>query len=164
MRHWVILAAVLSGLVTACQSSDLTPEEERLRILSQRPAIDSIPKSGLGPQQLDPGDCGLFLWSKTDVTKFIFYSEALSGTALFAQAEAPIDLIQTSAGGNIFGQFNTLMRYAADDGRTVELSLVPGDQLEGGQRLESGLLTLTDAEGWVTKLPILGVRACQPEQ
>lgn len=163
MTRSIILAAAMSGLVAACQSADLSPAEERARLLSQRPAIDSIPKSGLGPQQLDPGDCGLFLWSKTDVTKFIFYSEALTGTALFAQGSTPIQLEQVAAGGNIFGQFNTLMRYEANDRRIVELSMVPGEELEGGQRLESGLLTLTDAEGWVTKLPILGVRACQPE-
>ena len=163
MKPWIALAAMAACLMTACQSAELSPEEERTRMLSLSPAINSIPKSGLGPQQLDAGECGLFLWSKTDLSKFIFFSQALSGTALFAQDTRPMALEQTGAGGSIFGQFNTLMRYAARDGRTVELSLVPGDELEGGQRLESGLLTLTDSEGWVTKLPILGVRACQPE-
>jgi len=127
------------------------------------PAINSVPSSGLGPQELLSGECGLFLWSQTDTTKFIFFSKALSGTALFAQGETPIQLIQTGAGGEIFGQFNTEMGFASPDNRQVQLSVVPGDLLEGGQRIQSGLLSLTDREGWRTKLPVLGVRACQRE-
>ncbi len=147
----------------ACQSSGGEPVDERERMMSLRPAIDSIPQSGLGPQELLAGECGLFLWSKTDVSKFIFFSKALSGTARFAQGEVPISLTQVTAGGNIFGQFNTIMAYESEDRRQFGLTLVPGEELEGGQRIESGLLTLTDREGWQTKLPILGVRACQPE-
>ena len=72
-------------------------------------------------------------------------------------------LTQSGVGGEIFGQFNTRMEFVANDGRVVSLDLVPGDMLEGGQRIESGLLTLADREGWLTKLPVLGVRACQRE-
>lgn len=149
--------------ITACESTGGEPVDERARMLALRPAIDSIPQSGLGPQELLAGECGLFLWSKTDVTKFIFFSKALTGTASFAQGEIPISLTQVTAGGNIFGQFNTIMSYESEDRRQFNLTLVPGEELEGGQRIESGLLTLTDREGWLTKLPILGVRACQPE-
>jgi hypothetical protein len=35
--------------------------------------------------------------------------------------------------------------------------------LEGGQRIESGVINIRDHEGWDTKLPVLGVRACQQE-
>ena len=153
----------LAIAATACQSSGSGPLDERERMMALRPAMDSIPQSGLGPQELSAGECGLFLWSKTDVTKFIFFSRALTGTASFAQGEIPISLTQVTAGGNIFGQFNTIMSYESEDRRQFSLTIVPGEVLEGGQRIESGLLTLTDREGWLTKLPILGVRACQPE-
>jgi len=105
----------------------------------------------------------LFLWSQTDVSKFIFFSKALAGTAVFAQGELPIALTQTTAGGEIFGQFNTRMEFVSDDNRVLLLTVVPGEILEGGQRLETGLISLTDEEGWQTKLPVLGVRACQQE-
>ena len=164
MKH--ITLSLLGGLMllVGCQTTpELTPEEQRALLLAQRPAIDSVPSSGLGPQDLPPGECGLFLWSKTDLSKFIFYSKALSGEATFAQNEDPIMLTQATAGGDIFGQFNTRMSYVSADGRTLSLTIEPGDLMDGGQRLESGLINLVDAEGWQTVLPVLGVRACQPE-
>ncbi|MEO0608076.1 MAG: hypothetical protein AAFY82_07575 [Pseudomonadota bacterium] len=164
MRLWVLTAATFGLLVAGCQSSGSgSAEDERERILAMRPAIDSIPQSGLGPQVLRAGDCGLFLWSKTDVTKFIFFSQALTGTARFAKEDVPMELAQTGAGGNIFGQYNTRMSYQSTDGLIFDLLIEPGEVLDGGQRIKSGMLTTTDSEGWRTKLPILGVRACQPE-
>ena len=162
MRRLALSAAALALLVTGCQSSGGGPDAERARLLAMRPANDSIPQSALGPQTLDPGECGLFLWSKTDVTKFIFYSEALTGAARFAKDELPIELVQTGAGGNIFGQFNTRMSYQSEDGLGFDLRIEPGEVLEGGQRIESGMITTIDPEGWQTKLPVLGVRAGQP--
>ena len=122
-----------------------------------------MPSSGRGPQELLEGECGLFLWSQTDTTKFIFFSQALSGEATFAQGDVPIALVQSRAGGDIFGQFNTEMGFVSEDGRELRLSITPGEPMNGGQRIQQGLISLTDREGWLTKLPVLGVRACQPE-
>ena len=163
MKRFLIASLVL-GLLSACSSTPDDPAAERARMLALKPAIDSVPQSALGPQTLQVGECGLFLWSQTDVSKFIFFSGALSGTAVFAQGETPISLTQSLAGGDIFGQFNTRMTYVADaDRRQLELTIEPGEILQGGQRIEQGLITMTDREGWQTKLPVLGVRACQQE-
>ena len=158
----LLLLGLVLGAV-GCQSSPSDPDKERARMMALRPAIDSVPASGLGPQELLAGECGLFLWSQTDISKFIFFSKALSGAAVFAQGETPLVLTQTMAGGDIFGQFNTRLRFESKDGRDIVVTMVPGDMLNGGQRLESGLISLTDREGWQTKLPVLGVRACQFE-
>lgn len=150
-------------VLAGCSSSPRAAEDPREVMISLQPAINSVPSSGLGPQDLSVGECGLFLWSKTDTTKFIFFSKALSGQALFAQDETPLTLTQIGAGGDIFGQFNTRLDFASRDNRQVVVSLEPGEMLQGGQRIENGLLTLIDGEGWLTKLPVLGVRACQNE-
>lgn len=163
MKYIASAALCFSVLLVGCQSNDGDPVADRARMMAMKPAIDSVPSSGLGPQELAPGDCGLFLWSQTDVSKFIFFTRALSDTATFAQTDDPIALTQTLAGGDIFGQFNTRMTYLADDGRQLELTVTPGEILNGGQRIERGLISLTDNQGWQTKLPVLGVRACQPE-
>ena len=162
--NWYSCAAMsLCVLAASCSSTPTVPDDPQSRLAAIQPAIDSVPASGLGPQELKSGECGVFLWSQTDVSKFIFFSKALSGSAVFAQGRQPMRLTQSGVGGEIFGQFNTRMEYVANDGRVVSLDLVPGDMLEGGQRIESGLLTLADREGWLTKLPVLGVRACQRE-
>lgn len=163
MKYVASAVLVMSALLAGCQSNESDPVADRARLMAMKPAIDSVPSSGLGPQTLAPGECGLFLWSQTDVSKFIFFSRALSDSAVFAQGEDPVSLSQTLAGGDIFGQFNTRMTYVSNDGRQLELSVTPGELLDGGQRIEQGLLSLTDREGWLTKLPVLGVRACQPE-
>jgi hypothetical protein len=155
--------AIALGLAGCSSTPELSPAEQRAILLSQKPAIDSVPSSGLGPQTVAVGECALFLWSKTDTTKFIFFSKALSGVATFAQGEEPLTLTQTSAGGDIFGQFNTRTQYLALDGRELSLSLEPGEVMIDGQRIEDGLIRLNDAEGWQTVLPVVGVRACQPE-
>ncbi|MEM9054653.1 MAG: hypothetical protein AAGB16_04950 [Pseudomonadota bacterium] len=162
------LILITSLLLGGCASwfAD-SPEIETVQTeptIALEPALNSVPESGLGPQQLLAGECGLFLWSQTDITKFIFFSKAQSGQARFAQAETPITLTQIQAGGDIFGQFTTRMGYRADDGRDVSLTFAPGEALEGGQRIERGMISLTDQDGWQTKLPVLGVRACQPEE
>ncbi|MEL7031429.1 MAG: hypothetical protein AAGL97_10690 [Pseudomonadota bacterium] len=164
MRPIALFSFVFSLMIAACQSSSVTGiDQTRERLMAMQPAINSVPSSGLGPQELSEGECGLFLWSQTDVSKFIFFSKALSGEAVFAQDETPIQMTQTMAGGDIFGQFNTRMEYITIDNRAVELTLVPGELLEGGQRLERGLLSVADRDGWLTKLPVLGVRACKSE-
>ncbi|MEM7328907.1 MAG: hypothetical protein AAF437_09225 [Pseudomonadota bacterium] len=161
MKTLTFLSLGFAVALAGCASSSGTAEDPRAQMMAMRPAIDSVPSSGLGPQELQAEECGLFLWSKTDVSKFIFFSKALSGTALFAQGETPVRMTQTTAGGDIFGQFNTRMEYVTTDNRAVELTLVPGEMLEGGQRIDRGMLSLADKEGWLTKLPILGVRACK---
>jgi hypothetical protein len=151
------------GLAGCASTPELTPEQQRAIMLAQKPAIDSVPSSGLGPQTVEPGECALFLWSKTDTTKFIFFSKALSGQATFAQGEEPLTMTQISAGGDIFGQFNTRTAYLAPDGRELDLTIEPGEVMIDGQRIEDGLIRLDDVEGWHTVLPVVGVRACQPE-
>ncbi|GAB5455296.1 MAG: hypothetical protein Hens2KO_15250 [Henriciella sp.] len=164
MSRLILAATAFVIALSGCSSSpELDPQEARARMLAMAPAIDSVPSSGLGPQEVLAGECAIFLWSQTDTSKFIFFSKALSGTASFAQGETPVELFQTGAGGDIFGQFNTESRYMADDGRELSLEVVPGERMIGGQRVERGLISLTDKEGWLTKLPVLGVRACQPE-
>jgi len=126
-------------------------------------ALSVIPVSGLGPQTLAPGECGLFLWSKTDLSKFIFFSKAQSGQAVMAQGEVVRSLTQTRTEGEIFGQFTTSMRFAVRrPEQNITLEFEAGEMLEDGQRIERGLLTASGQDGWRTKLPVLGVRACQP--
>ncbi len=159
----MMVRALAFGLSLALVASCSSSSKNRAPRLAASGAVNIIPESGLGPQQLQPGECGLFLWSKTDVNKFIFFSRALSGIALFKQGDSALTLTQNGAGGDIFGQFNTDMSYASASGGSVQLTFDTGETLQGGQRIEDGLLTVTDAEGWRTKMPVLGVRACQPE-
>lgn len=125
------------------------------------PAVSLVPQSGIGPQTLQSKECALFLWSQTDPTQFIFFQKAGSGVARLRIGDATVDAPQTANRGTIFGQFMTEQGFAAPGGEKVLLTVVPGDDLQGGQRIQSGLMTITSTEGWRTLIPVLGVRACE---
>lgn len=68
-----------------------------------------------------------------------------------------------TARGDVFGQFLTDMEYVTGVPISrVSISIRPGEILEGGQRVESGNILFTRADGWETILPVTGVRACMP--
>ncbi|KCZ95008.1 hypothetical protein HHI_07162 [Hyphomonas hirschiana VP5] len=122
-----------------------------------------IPVEGLPPQTLAAGECGLFLWGMAAPRRFTFFTEASSGEALMLHEGAPMTLVVTDSNGEVFGQFFTQIQYLSADGKwSVNLTLNPGEVLEGGQRVESGRLVTTGADGWETVLPVTGVRACIP--
>ncbi len=122
------------------------------------------PQRGLPAQTLNVGECGLFLWTRREQPEFIFFSKAGSDDALLWIDGEVADLNRVALGGDIFGQQLTEQDFAFGGGRMVELRMEPGEQLVGGQRVPEASLTVIDAEGWRTMIPVAGVTACQPEQ
>ncbi|MBA3070120.1 MAG: hypothetical protein FP825_16750 [Hyphomonas sp.] len=158
-RYASILVAAL--VLTACAGTPRTTTAETAQATAA--AIDSVPAGGLPPQRLEPGQCGLFLWGMSAPRKFVFFSEATSGTALALLDDMPQKLRMTSAAGDVFGQFLTDMEFQdAATGRSVHILINPGEPLEGGQRVDTGNLLVRSADGWETILPVTGVRACMP--
>lgn len=167
MKRISLTAAVAGLVLAACASS---PKEAAPAAAASSPApaaetlvpaVNVVPESGLGPQRLEKNECALFLWSKTDPSQFIFFERAQSGTATIRIGAENVEASQTANYGQIFGEFMTEQAFAASDGTTVAISLVPGDELQGGQRVEQGSMVITTGEGWRTLIPVLGVRACQ---
>ncbi|MAK62214.1 MAG: hypothetical protein CMK09_14690 [Ponticaulis sp.] len=122
------------------------------------------PRKGLDPVALEVGECGLFLWTRREQPQFVFHSRAGTETARLWFDGATLDLNRTALGGDVFGQQLTEQDFAMSDGRAVQLRMTPGDQLIGGQRVPEASLTVIDAEGWKTLIPLAGVTACQPER
>ncbi|MGB3626991.1 MAG: hypothetical protein WA989_14260 [Henriciella sp.] len=156
MRLMSLIAA--GGLIAACSSTPAPDDYDPAAVL---PARDVVPKSGIGPQMLEADECALFLWSQTDASKFIFFEKAQSGTAKMQIGEMAVNVTQTGNRGEIFGQFLTEQTFVGPEREQIAVIVVPGDELQGGQRVESGRITITTAEGWKTVMPVLGVQACQ---
>ncbi|MEL6957272.1 MAG: hypothetical protein AAFO88_11580, partial [Pseudomonadota bacterium] len=116
--------------------------------------MNAVPSTGLQPQTLEVGECGLFLWSLSGEPTFMFFSRATSGEARILIEDEAETVTQASAGGDIFGQFTTQTGWSSQTkGYSIDLTLVPGEQLIDGQRVESGRIKLTDIEGWETIIP-----------
>lgn len=157
----MLMSAIILGACASQPESQTTPAPDPATLV---PAVNVVPESGLGPQPLEPKECGLFLWSKTDPSQFIFFEKAQTGRATMKIGPETVEVVQTINRGTIFGQFMTEQGFAAPGGEQVLLTFEPGEELQGGQRIESGRLTITTGEGWRTLIPVLGVRACQTQK
>ncbi len=154
----VILAVALGGCASSRSGkSDQGPSTNQ----AETPANEKVTE--LAAQTLAPGACGLFLWTQDDPRRFVFFQEAGSPVAKLAIGDAPIEVKQTAQSGDIFGQFMTKLTFADASGRTVRLSLQPGEELDGGQRVPAAQIATTNADGWEVFIPVSGVTACQPE-
>ncbi len=153
------LAVFSATLLSACAFVGDRDEGARFSA-SAAQGLASLPSRGLPPQSLAVDECGLFLWSISGTPQFVFFSKATSGAATVLLDGMPTDISQTSSGGDVFGQFLTRQTFAAPAGVSVDVAFEPGEELIDGQRIDSGRIIITDAEGWETILPVLGVRAC----
>lgn len=161
MNRYAMLMLLFVSLI-GCAGNPGGDNRQTMPLL--QPASDGpLPAEGLPSQQLDPGECGLFLWTMNDPRRFTFFSEARSGRALILHDGKTLELVQTDADGDLFGAFFTETSYLTPDGLwSTQLSLTPGDMLEDGQRIRSGRLVTRGVDGWETILPVTGVRACIP--
>ncbi len=159
MIRFVLMASVMLS-IAACTSG---PKPAVSTAEAAAAAVSAVPKEGLPPQELKPGQCGLFLWGMSAPRKFSFFKEGTSSDALVLVDGVATTMAMTSAGGDVFGQFMTQMTFVLSaSGQTVVATLEPGQLLDGGQRVESGNLLFRTADAWETVLPVTGVRACLP--
>lgn len=153
-----MVPVLIASLLGACATPNGVVEEAA----QTRQETSRADLGGLSSQQLTSGECGLFMWTLAEPRKLIFFSRAGSGAAVSAINDKDVSYTQTDSGGEIFGQFKTLMTFTSAAGdETLKVSFVPGVMLDEGQRTEAASLTVIDAEGWETITPVRGVRACQ---
>lgn len=156
------LAALLAA--TACSVSSAGRHEARER----RPAPSAVEAGeirfeALAAQPLDPGACGLFLWTQSA-------GEPVFVLAAFAQpahARVRIDgrdhsLSRTNADGQAaYGHFE---RQTFSDGRltlSVDVVFDPARSLVDGMAIQGGVIRVSDRQGWETIVPVGGLLACE---
>ncbi|HPE48269.1 MAG TPA: hypothetical protein PLR76_07730 [Hyphomonas sp.] len=118
--------------------------------------------ASLPAQDLEPGECGLFLWTVREPHQLIFFRKADSAAADGIIADKRTRLSAVAERGTIFGQFLTDVDYRSEAGQTVTISLVPGEQVEDGQRTKSAEIRVRTVDGWETIIPASGLTACMP--
>lgn len=155
MSRYILLSGL--ALLGACASSGTSPVAD-----APSSASETVEYS-LPAQTLEPGKCGLFLWTRDEPRHFVLFF-----TAGDATAEAILDgrrqtLRIDSQDGDVFGQFLTRMVFSKPDGESVTLTLAPGEEIEGGRRVPLARMIYDNAEGWEIITPLTGLTACQPE-
>lgn len=161
MRN-LLMSLVASVCVYGCATQSVPSEaQSSVTIAAAQIGANADSPVGLPPQTLSPNECGLFLWSKTDTSRFVFFMRAGARDALVLLDDTPTTVIKTAENGDLFGQFFTNISFETSGGRAIFLSYEAGEPLSGGARISNGLIQSTNAEGWRVTLPVLGVRVCQ---
>lgn len=160
-RLGLILAC--SILTVGCASLQPTPRTPAAVIKDVTETAKEAATNALSARNLAAGQCGLFLFTRTDPARLIFFYSADSESAAFHDGQAEYDLSLEAANGALFGQFFTQMAFSAPNGQNISVTYKAGAAMNGGARINSGRIIVTDAEGWEVIIPIAGVRACQPD-
>lgn len=123
------------------------------------------PVSGLGdvpPQRLDPGQCGLALWTLAPAGRRIFWADAVPPVARIVLDGRERALPRTGEEGRAAFGFAPHSRYAGDGlSLTVDIEPEARGNLLGGAVVRAGTVALTTADGTETVLPVTGLVACR---
>jgi len=165
MRHTILGICAAIGLLISCATptAQVASTQENTSLAKGENTLSSEDVS-LPAQTLQVNECGLFMWSKTDPSKFIFFNKAGEATALFLMDGRTTEITTVSASGDIFGQFFTDVDYLTETGRPISISYQAGENIANGARISSGFIQYRNDKNWLKTLPIVGVRFCQPLQ
>jgi len=120
-------------------------------------AKDAAPQAtGLSSKTLAAGECGLYVWT----------ADAAKTFTLFA---APSEVSYMKEGSTIaLTEKNSVTPLASSrefmdaEGKTLSLTLLSPQEIDGGIRYKAGRLTSLSEDGWEKVVPVVGLYACQP--
>lgn len=155
INRWLILGVAFWAL-SACATREPSRSESAAADAPTQTAEDQLPA-----QTLDPGACGLFLWTTDKPSRFVFFMRAGESDAKVQSADGPKDLRLTHQEGTLMGQFATKTVFQTASAEQVLLSFGPGEEIDGGQRIRNGRLVFLGKDNWETIVPVVGLAACQ---
>jgi len=155
------------ALAAACQTQferaapappPIEPLDAASRLSSEiRP---SQPADELPPQRMARGECGLFLWSRDDSPRFIFFS-GFSGSGARMILDGRIVELERRDAFASAARMPLEQSYATATGRLIEVKLTPGESLDGGVRIPAASISAEQEDGWSRVTPAVGMTACQ---
>ena len=155
-----ILTFMLSGLISACATSPG-------RFSDTPDSLDEQAFTGLigplRPQQLREGQCGLFLWTRSEERELVFFGNGAraEGKMMIAGEETTYTRV-SAEGGAVFGQHPRQKFQSGDVTITLILEIEGRTNMTGGAVVPRGSLRFEQKGGWKLVLPVGGLIACQP--
>jgi len=154
--------APIAALAAACAVSQPATDAE---IPTQpQPASAGAPAKPIGPlppQQLEEGECGLFLWSRDDAPELIFFANLSRSRALMNLDGTLTPMARASEDGAAQAGLTRQQSWRGQGGAAAGLSLEIGESLRGGVRVPVASVRVTQADGWDRVVPAAGLTACQ---
>ena len=128
--------------------------------VTTQPAAPKSSKTGLEPQTLETGECGLFVWAASPEKPFILFSQSAKASGLWYNERVETLVITANSGDASYQQFPQTI-YQRKSGETLELSLFDAQPIDDGMRYKSGTLRYMTEAGWQKIVPVIGMAACQ---
>jgi hypothetical protein len=116
----------------------------------------------LRPQRLLNGECGIFLWERSEERELVFFGAGDRAEGKMQVAGQEVTLERTSAEGRVvFGQY-PMQTYRRGD-LTVQLSMEfeTRPNMASGAVVPRGSLRFEQTGGWNLVMPVAGMVACQ---
>ncbi|MEL6474852.1 MAG: hypothetical protein AAFQ21_12275 [Pseudomonadota bacterium] len=162
-----LAATVLAGCVTTeTTEPEPLPKQEPRPLPELAPAEtpgfdEGLAVGKLPAQRLQPGQCGLFLFTPNPSPRFIFFAEAAGGVARMTINGREVTLARTSVDGSIVDQHYTEQSYRSAEDLSVAVTITPGDPADQGTRIPQGSVSVDRDDGWSIVLPVSGATSCQ---
>ncbi|WP_417469102.1 hypothetical protein [Maricaulis sp.] len=162
MRAEAIASLIAAGLaLTACQSvgplAAPAAEPAQTNAAGPAPVMD-----GLGPQRLQAGECGVFLWRASGGHELLAFENLTRGEIVFlVEGEAVHRASPVIEGALVVG--DAYQRRFAGQGpvREVVISGQFNEVIAEGLRLNRGVFSLVEADDGRRVIPVLGHYSCR---
>lgn len=160
-------AAMFSGCAAASRAGDMVPGLGGDGGRSEAPRAATIGVDGDGPridaiapQELQQGECGLFLWARTPDRPFVFFSKQPNNFALMRVDGKDRTFTRTGFDKLLEGRIYGEQVFQSGE-LTLELSFDEVEPIEGGLRVARAAISLSGVEGWRTVAPAAGLASCR---
>lgn len=124
--------------------------------------VPAGPFGEVAPQSLQPGQCGLALWTVAPSARRIFWAYAAPPVARMVIDGRTLDLPRVEESGEPLFGFPSHARYAAGTlSVSVDVDFESRSDLVGGAVVRAGTISYVDSAGAELILPVAGLLACQ---
>jgi hypothetical protein len=153
---WLAMTIALAGCATSPGRFTDTP------VSINENEFESL-VGALQPQRLLQGECGLFLWERSEARDLVFFGRGRQAEGKMQIARQGVTLERVAAEGDVvLGQY-PIQTYRRGD-LTVYLTLEfeARPNMAGGAAVPRGSLRFEQTGGWNLVMPVAGLVACQP--
>lgn len=140
-------AASLAALcLSACASLSVPPE------------TSANLENRVSPQNLEAGECALFVWTADNERRFVLFAQSQNSSAIWASKSGETSLVTQSQSGEA-----AQLQFPQQTYDGLSLDLRNPQAIENGTRYKSGTLTENTSSDWTRVIPVVGLSVCKEQ-
>lgn len=155
-----VMASLTAFSLMSCTSLDANPAKSIDQPNDKSAMIEGF---GLAPRALDPGECGLFVWTGTTRRFMLFVQDGARAALAGGTGELELVPAVIPTGADQYGQFPAqIFRDKLENLYTLKFEApISMDQ---GLRYSGGTWRFETPDGWDKVIPVYGLSTCLPSE